>query len=80
VPVRGVLAVLSKMQGSPHRQNALKQLYEAQESRARLELERSIESRVAKSPVATVLILFPALLVTALVPVAVRFLALMGAV
>jgi len=45
-----------------------------------LELERVIEGCVSKSPVATVLLLFPALLATALVPVMVRFMAMIGGI
>ncbi len=77
--VSGVLAVLARVQHSPHRQEALTRLHAAQERRARLDLERAIEGRVARSPVAMVLLLFPALLATALVPVAVRLLNLLGA-
>ncbi len=79
VVVGGALAVLLKAQDSPWRQDVLTRLHQAQERRARLDLERAIEGRVAKSPVATVLLLFPALLATALVPVVVRLLNLLGA-
>ena len=54
-------------------------LHAAQERRARLNLERAIEGRVARSPVAMVLLLFPALLATALVPVVVQFVDMLGA-
>ena len=80
VPVGGVLSVLSQAQDSPRRRDALRRLYEAQERRVRLELERAVEGRLALAPVATVLLLFPALLMTALAPVVVRFLSLLGAV
>jgi len=45
-----------------------------------LELERVIEGRVSKAPVATVLLLFPALLATALVPVMVRFMTMISGI
>jgi hypothetical protein len=77
--VSGVLAVLARVQDSPHRQEALTRLHAAQERRARLNLERAIEGRVARSPVAMVLLLFPALLATALVPVVVRLMDMLGA-
>jgi hypothetical protein len=79
VPVGGALSVLSRAQGSPRRREVLERLHRAQERRVRLELERIVEGRVAASPLATVLLLFPALLATALIPVVVRFLALLGA-
>ncbi len=80
VTVNGVFAVLLRAQNSPHRREALERLHRAQERRAQLDLERVIEGRVSTSPVATVLLLFPALLATALVPVMVRFIALLGAI
>ena len=78
VAVSGVLSILDKAQQNPKRKDVLKKMYEAQETRMNLELERVIEGRVSKAPVATVLLLFPALLATALVPVMVRFMALLG--
>jgi hypothetical protein len=77
--VSGVLAVLAQVQQSPHRQEALTRLHAAQERRARLGLERAVEGRVARSPVVMVMLLFPALLATALVPVVVQFVDLLGA-
>jgi hypothetical protein len=77
--VSGVLAVLAQVQDSPHRRDALTRLHAAQERRARLNLERAVEGRVARSPVAMVLLLFPALLATALIPVVVQFIDLLGA-
>jgi len=80
VAVSGVLSILDKAQQNPKRKEVLRKMYETQESRMNLELERVIEGRVSKAPVATVLLLFPALLATALVPVMIRFMALIGGI
>jgi hypothetical protein len=77
VAVSGVLSILDKAQQNPKRKEVLK-MYETQESRMNLELERVIEGCVSKAPVATVL--FPALLATALVPVMIRFMAMIGGI
>jgi len=61
VAVSGVLSILDKAQQNQKRKEVLK-MYETQANRMNLELERVIEGRVSKAPVATVLLLFPALL------------------
>lgn len=78
VEVSGVLSTFDKAQQNPDRRGVLRKKYETTEHRMGLELERVIEGRVSKSPVATVLLLFPALLATALVPVMVRFMVMLG--
>ena len=78
VAVSGALSILDKAQQNPKRKEV--KMYETQETRMTLELERVIEARVSKAPVATVLLLFPALLATALVPVMIRFMALIGGI
>jgi len=80
VEVSGVLSTFDKAQQNPDRKGVLRKKYESTEHRMGLELERVIEGRVSKSPVATVLLLFPALLATALVPVMIRFMALIGGI